>query len=202
MRFDSRRQARRNGDEFAGAIAGRFADASADRCKGQMHVALGGVSNPPGRPRDGSGRKTGGLLTPPLLSAEPPHGHSRPAKNAVRTRVIRHSLSPQVAADATLLATRRRDIVIASVRPEPSSRADTGTTTTALCRGSPRGVSRFGLDAADQGREMRVLTFENMAINLSAAAFESLTKEVRSLKIEESVTEFAPLFVERSIAWL
>ena len=175
MRFDSRRQARRNGDEFAGAIAGRFADASADRCKRQMHLALGG---------------------------EPPHGHSRPAKNAVRTRVIRHSLSPQVAADATLLATRRRDIVIAAVRPEPSSRADTGTTTTALCRGSPRGVSRFGLDAADQGREMRVLTFENMAINLSAAAFESLAKEVRSLKIEESVTEFAPLFVERSIAWL
>ena len=93
-------------------------------------------------------------------------------------------------------------MVITAVQPVPSRPADIGTTTTALCRGSPRGVSRFGLDAADQGREMRVLTFENMAINLSAAAFESLAKEVRSLKIEESVTEFAPLFVERSIAWL
>ena len=49
---------------------------------------------------------------------------------------------------------------------------------------------------------MRVLTFENMAINLSAAAFQSLTKEVRSLKIEESITELDPLFVERPIAWL
>jgi len=49
---------------------------------------------------------------------------------------------------------------------------------------------------------MRVLTFENMAINLSAAAFQSLTKEVRSLKIEEAITELAPLFVERAIAWL
>ena len=49
---------------------------------------------------------------------------------------------------------------------------------------------------------MRVLTLEYMAIHLSAATFESLAKEVRSLKIEESVTEFAPLFVERSIAWL
>ena len=27
-----------------------------------------GVSNPPGRPRDGSRRRTGGLLTPPLIS--------------------------------------------------------------------------------------------------------------------------------------
>jgi len=165
-------------------------------------VALGGVSNPPGRPRDGSGRKTGGLLTPPLLSAEPPHGHSRPAKNAVRTRVIRHWLSPQLSTDATFVAARRRDVVITAVRLQRSWRAETGTTTTALCRGSPRGVSHSELDAADQGREMRVLTFENMAINLSAAAFESLAKEVRSLKIEESVTEFAPLFVERSIAWL
>ena len=82
-----------------------------------MQMARGGVSNPPGRPRDGSGRKTGGLLTPPLLCAEPPHGHSRPAKNAVRTRVMRHSLSPQVAADATLVATRRREVVITAVRP-------------------------------------------------------------------------------------
>ena len=49
---------------------------------------------------------------------------------------------------------------------------------------------------------MRVLTFENMAIYLSAAAFESLAKEVRSLKIQESITEFAPLFIERPIAWL
>ena len=31
---------------------------------------------------------------------------------------------------------------------------------------------------------------------------QSLTKEVRSLKIEESITELAPLFVERAIAWL
>ena len=202
MRFDSRRLARRNGDEFAGAIAGRFADASADRCKGQTQVTLGGVSNPPGRPRDGSRRRTGGLLTPPLHSAEPSHGHSRPAKNAVRTRVIRHSLSPQVAADATLVATRRREALITPMRPWPSGRVDTGTTTTALCRGSPRGVSRSGLDAANQGREMRVLTFENMAINLSTAAFESLAKEVRSLKVEESITEFAPLFIERPIARL
>ena len=49
---------------------------------------------------------------------------------------------------------------------------------------------------------MRVLTFENMAIYLSAAAFESLAKKVRSLKIEEAITEFAPLFVERPIARL
>ena len=160
------------------------------------------MSNPPGRPRDGSGRKTRGLLTPPLFGAEPRHGHSRPAKNAVRARVIHHSLSPQVAADATLVATRRQDVVVTPVRPGPSWHSETGTITTALCRGSPRGVSRSGLDAADQGREMRVLTFENMAINLSAAAFESLAKEVRSLKIEEAITEFAPLFVERPIAWL
>jgi hypothetical protein len=31
-RFDSRRLARRNGDDFAGAIAGRFAGANANRC--------------------------------------------------------------------------------------------------------------------------------------------------------------------------
>ena len=143
-----------------------------------MHVAGGGVSNPPGRPRDGSGRKGGGLLTPPLFGAQLPHGHSRPAKNAVRTRLMPHPLSPQVAADATLVSTRRREVVITAVQPWPSGRADTGTTTTALCRGSPRGLSRSRLDAADQGREMRVLTVENMAIHLSAAAFESLPKEV------------------------
>src|SRR5688500_19741808 len=116
-----------------------------------MQMARGGVSNPPGRPRDGSGRRGGGLLTPPLFGAQPPHGHSRPAKNAVRTRLMRHPLSPQVAADATLVATRRREVVITAVQPWPSGRADTGTTTTALCRGSPRGVRRPGLDAADQG---------------------------------------------------
>ena len=49
---------------------------------------------------------------------------------------------------------------------------------------------------------MRVLTFEHMAIHLSATAFESLAKEVRSLKFEESITELAPLFVERPIAGL
>ena len=49
---------------------------------------------------------------------------------------------------------------------------------------------------------MRVLTFEHMAIHLSAAAFERLSKEMRSLEVEDSITEFAPLFVERPIAWL
>ena len=49
---------------------------------------------------------------------------------------------------------------------------------------------------------MRVLTFENMAIYLSAAAFEGLAKKVRPLKVEEAITEFAPLFVERPIARL
>ncbi len=49
---------------------------------------------------------------------------------------------------------------------------------------------------------MRGPTFKNMAIYLSAAAFQSLAKEVRSLKIEEAITEFAPLFVEHPIAWL
>ncbi len=178
MRFGSRRQARRNGDEFAGAIAGRFADASADRCTGQRHVALGGVSNPSGRPRDGSGRKTGGLLTPPLLCAEPRHGHWRPAKNAVRTGVIRPSLSPQVAARTTLVATRMRDVAGTVVRAWLFRRPKTSTPTTAFCRGPPRGVSRSRLDTADHGREMRVLTLEYMATHLSAATFEGLTKEV------------------------
>ena len=49
---------------------------------------------------------------------------------------------------------------------------------------------------------MRVLTFENKAINLSAAAFQGLAEEVRPLKIEQSITELAPLFVKRPIAWL
>ena len=117
-------------------------------------------------------------------------------------RVIHPLLLPQIAADATLIATRRRDVVITAVRPWSSWRAETGTTTTALCRGSPRGVSRSGLDAADQRRQMRVLTFENMPIDLSAAAFESLPKQVGALKIEEAITELPPLFVERPIAGL
>ena len=49
---------------------------------------------------------------------------------------------------------------------------------------------------------MRVLTLENMTIYPSAAAFESLAKEVRSLEFEESITQFAPLLVERPIPWL
>src|SRR5688572_3070963 len=109
-----------------------------------MYVAGGGVSNPPGRPRDGRGRQTGGLLTPPLLCAEPGYGYWRPAKNAVRTRVVRPSLSPQVSARATLVATRRRDIASTAGDPWPSRRRCTSTTTTAFCRGSPRGVCRFG----------------------------------------------------------
>ena len=49
---------------------------------------------------------------------------------------------------------------------------------------------------------MGVLTLQNMTIDLSAATFESLAKQVRSLKFEESITEFVPLLVERPIAWL
>ena len=47
---------------------------------------------------------------------------------------------------------------------------------------------------------MRVLTFEHMAIHLSAAAFERLPKEVRSLQFEESITEVVPLPIERAKA--
>ena len=49
---------------------------------------------------------------------------------------------------------------------------------------------------------MGVLTLQNMTINPSAATFQSLAEQVRSLKIQESITEFAPLLVERPIAWL
>ena len=52
------------------------------------------------------------------------------------------------------------------------------TPTTADRRGPPRGVSHSRLDTAHQGREMGVLTLQNMAIHPSGATFESFAKEV------------------------
>ena len=47
---------------------------------------------------------------------------------------------------------------------------------------------------------MGVLTLQNMTIDPSTATFQSLAEQVRSLKFQESVTEFVPLLVERPIA--
>ena len=49
---------------------------------------------------------------------------------------------------------------------------------------------------------MGVLTLQHMTIDPSAATFQSLAEQVRSLEFEECITEFAPLLVERPIAGL
>jgi hypothetical protein len=57
---DLQRERSGNARENGAQIAGAFRERSRHRQRG--------VSNPPGRPRDGTGLKAGGLLTPPLIS--------------------------------------------------------------------------------------------------------------------------------------
>ena len=68
--------------------------------------------------------------------------------------------------------------MVAAVHRHSPGRQTGSTPTTADRRGPPRGVSHFRLDAADQGREMGVLTLQNMTIHPSGATFESFAKEV------------------------
>ena len=68
--------------------------------------------------------------------------------------------------------------MVAAVHQHSPGRHTGSTPTTAHCRGPPRGVSHSRLDTADQGREMGVLTLQNMAIHPSGATFESFAKKV------------------------
>ena len=49
---------------------------------------------------------------------------------------------------------------------------------------------------------MRVLTLQDMSIHPSATALEGLAEQTRSLNLQQPITEFLPLSIERPVAGL
>jgi hypothetical protein len=175
--------ARANGAQIAGA----FRERSRHRHRG--------VSNPPGRPRDGSGLKAGGLLTPPLN-----HRHCLSATGA-RQRTPR-SLWDFSGYKSSPLRDLREKTSWAPPQRRAFSSDSLAFPNRANHRGSSRPPSRrqpfADLRVADQGKEKsslsRVAAWLTSKSGLEMSDTDHGPEQVMTVKIEALVGEIPQPF--------